>query len=63
MCDSGHGARRSIAARLLNSLRAWWRQQSDDPYLATAADNAELERRIRAIERDPGPAVPITFNH
>ena len=48
----------------LQRMRAWLRTQAPhERYLADAADHADLERRIRNLERaDPGPAV-VTFNH
>jgi Protein of unknown function (DUF3563) len=48
----------------LTSLRRWWRL--DDPaeqYLAAATDLADLERRIRVLERASDGPVFVTFNH
>jgi len=45
-------------------LRRWWR--SGDPaerYLAEATTHAELERRMRILERASGGPAFVTFNH
>ena len=43
--------------------RLWRRQDAHQGYLAAATDHADLERRIRTIERASlGPAF-VTFNH
>jgi len=44
----------------------WIWLQGDDPdeqYLAAATDVADLERRIRQLERASGGPVFPTFNH
>jgi hypothetical protein len=46
--------------------RVWRRLRSvdrDEAYLAAATDPADLERRMRAIERDRGNPLFVTFNH
>ena len=50
--------------RVLGVLRRWWRHGgAEERYLAEATDAADLERRMRALERaSGGPAFP-TFNH
>jgi Protein of unknown function (DUF3563) len=42
-----------------------WLQPLDreEQYLATAADHADLERRIRDIERGSSRPQFVTFNH
>jgi len=42
----------------------WWGSDAEaDRYLAAATDHADLERRIRVLERARrGPAF-VTFNH
>jgi hypothetical protein len=43
--------------------RLWRREDTHHGYLAAATDHADLERRIRTIERASlGPAF-VTFNH
>ena len=45
-------------------VRRWW--QADDTaeeYLAAATDLADLERRLRILERASGGPVFVTFNH
>jgi len=50
--------------RILQRLRRWLRARSaDERYLAAATDLADLERRMRVLERaDRGPFF-VTFNH
>ena len=46
------------------ALRRWWQtQDTEEQYLASATDLAELERRIRVLERASGGPVLVTFNH
>jgi hypothetical protein len=50
--------------RILRGLRRWWgRPGADDQYLAAATDTADLERRMRALERASGGPAFVTFNH
>jgi hypothetical protein len=45
-------------------LRRWLRSvDRDEEYLAAATDPADLERRLRAIERGAGRPQFVTFNH
>ena len=57
-------ARIEASKSLLRRLRAWLNPITrDERYLGAAADHADLERRIRVLERaDRGPAI-VTFNH
>jgi hypothetical protein len=50
--------------RLPHDLRSYFRTaDAAERYLSLATDHADLERRIRAVERsDRGPAL-VTFNH
>ena len=50
--------------RLRQRVRRWLREQdSKERYLAEATDHADLERRIRDLERrNSGPNL-MTFNH
>lgn len=51
---------RLIALRLQHGWRA---QDPAERYLAAASDHADLERRMRGLERmDCGPSF-VTFNH
>lgn len=54
----------SIARSVAQRLRRWWlAQDPDERYLAAATDLADLERRMRIVERAKfGPAF-VTFNH
>jgi hypothetical protein len=45
-------------------LRRWlWPLDRDERYLAAATDPADLERRLRVIERGNGGPQFVTFNH
>jgi hypothetical protein len=37
--------------------------QAAEQFLADASDLADLERRLRALERDGICVIPVTFNH
>ena len=60
-CGTGFRARpESVVQR----LRRWWRSQdTSERYLAEATSHAELERRIRVLERSSGGPAFVTFNH
>jgi hypothetical protein len=46
------------------ALRRWWQlADTEEQYLAAATDLADLERRIRVLERASGGPVFATFNH
>ncbi|HEX2460016.1 MAG TPA: DUF3563 family protein [Vicinamibacterales bacterium] len=48
----------------LERLRRWWRPlDRDEQYLAAATDPADLERRLRVLERGSGGPQFVTFNH
>jgi hypothetical protein len=48
----------------LEWLRRWWRPlDRDEQYLAAATDPADLERRLRVLERTSGGPQFVTFNH
>jgi Protein of unknown function (DUF3563) len=48
----------------LDRLRRWWRPlDRDEQYLAAATDPADLERRLRVLERGSGGPQFVTFNH
>jgi hypothetical protein len=48
----------------LELLRRWWRPlDRDEQYLAAATDPADLERRLRELERRSGGPQFMTFNH
>ena len=60
----GNGARGSQAGGIVAQLRAWWTgKDADAEYLAAATDLAELERRMRLLDRGSGGPVFETFNH
>lgn len=49
---------------IVQQLRRWWgRPDAEERYLAAATDHAELERRIRVLQRARGGPVFVTFNH
>ena len=66
MSDSDRSpARRAAAAIALARRLTRWMRAGDraERYLAEATDHADLERRIRELERsDRGPAL-LTYNH
>jgi hypothetical protein len=52
------GSRESEIDSFVDRLRGWWRlRTSEEHYLATATDVAELERRMRELERAKGGPV------
>jgi hypothetical protein len=49
---------------LVERLWRWLRPvDGDEAYVAAATDTADLERRLRAIERDAGGSPFVTSNH
>jgi len=49
---------------LLERLRRWWRPlDRDEQYLAAATDPADLERRLRVLQRGESGTQFVTFNH
>jgi Protein of unknown function (DUF3563) len=49
---------------IVQRLRRWWRSEDrEQRYLAAATDLADLERRMRVLERASGGPVFVTFNH
>ena len=57
----------SSAARpsgIVERLRHWWHAaDSEQRYLEAATDLADLEHRMRLVERGSGGPVFVTFNH
>jgi hypothetical protein len=54
---------RSRASAVIQRLSRWWRDDSEEGYLACATDPADLERRQRVLERDRGrPLLDTMFN-
>lgn len=52
-----------FGSKLFQSVRHWWHApNADEQYLAAANDLADLERRMREIERRCD-GLFITFNH
>ena len=43
--------------------RWWWSRDAVDEYLAAATDHADIERRLRVLERASGGPAFVTFNH
>ncbi len=55
---------RSFTSHLMGILRRLWRSQDTaEQYLAAATDLADLERRVRVLERERGGPLFVTFNH
>jgi hypothetical protein len=62
---------RALAVAAGRALRARWRKlvdwwqasRSEEQYLGAATDLADLERRIRVLERSRGGPAFVTFNH
>lgn len=53
----------SLRSRLMESLRSWLSSRdADEEFVAAATDLADLERRLREVERRSG-GLFITFNH
>ena len=49
---------------IVEQLLGWWRgTDPDQEYLAAATDLADLERRMRLLDRGNGGPVFETFNH
>ena len=50
--------------RIVQRLRRWWRAQDrEEQFLAAATDLADLERRMRILERTSSGPLFVTFNH
>jgi hypothetical protein len=57
-------AARARSESIAQRLRRWWRSQDpSERYLAEATSHAELERRMRVLDRSSGGPVFVTFNH
>ena len=55
---------RTDANGVLQQFARWWRSKSiEERYLAGATDLADLERRMRVLERGSNGPVFVTFNH
>jgi Protein of unknown function (DUF3563) len=63
--DAPDGASSAVRpSSIARRLRRWWRSRDpEEQYLAAATDLADLERRMRVLERARGGAVFETFNH
>ena len=49
---------------MMQLLLRWWQPvDRDEQYLAAATDPADLERRLRVLERSSGGPQFVTFNH
>ena len=56
--------RESAPVGIVAQLRGWWSgKDPDQEYLAESTDLADLERRMRLIDRGNGGPVFETFNH
>lgn len=52
------------SSSLVQVLLRWWQPlDRDERYLAAATDPADLERRLRVLERSAGGPQFMTFNH
>ena len=57
-------APRAGSESVIQRLGRWLRpQDASERYLAEAASHAELERRMRVLERGSGGPAFVTFNH
>lgn len=53
-----------IPSSIVEQLREWWKgSDPDEEYLAASTDLADLERRMRVVDRGSGGPVFVTFNH
>ena len=60
----GSASREAQPDGIRERLRRWWRlEDPGEQYLTAATDLADLERRIRVLERASGGPVFVTFNH
>ena len=60
----GNATRESQPGGIFAQLRGWWTgKNADEEYLAAATDLADLERRMRLLDRGNGGPVFETFNH
>ena len=60
----GNAEQESAPVGIVEQLRAWWTgKEPDEEYLAAATDLADLERRMRLLDRGSGGPVFVTFNH
>ncbi len=48
---------------LVERFRRWLHRDTAEQYLAAATDLADLERRMRTLERTSGGRMFVTFNH
>lgn len=48
---------------LVGELKGWRSHDPSERYLAGATTHAELERRMRVLERPSGGPPFVTFNH
>ena len=56
--------REPASVGIVAQLRGWWvGKDPDQEYLAASTDLADLERRMRLIDRGNGGPVFETFNH
>lgn len=54
----------SAPVGIVAQIRGWWTgKDSDQEYLAESTDLADLERRMRLLDRGSGGPVFETFNH
>ena len=60
----GNAPRESAPGGIVAQLRGWWMgKDPDQEYLAASTDLADLERRMRLLDRGIGGPVFETFNH
>jgi len=59
-----NAAQQGAALGIVAQLRGWWMSKDpDQEYLAASTDLADLERRMRLLDRGDGGPVFETFNH
>jgi hypothetical protein len=57
------GSSKTRPSAVIRRLSRWWRDDSEEGYLARATDHADLERRQRALERGRGrPLFDMSWN-
>ena len=57
-------SRSSESSSFLDQLLGWWHSNNaDEHYLAAATDLADLERRMRVLDRASDAPIFVTFNH
>jgi hypothetical protein len=64
MNDAGSSCTQAKSRGIVQRLRRWWRPGSaEEQYLVGATDVADLERRMRVLDRASGGPAIVTLDH